>query len=78
LEQLAGGLNRRTLKSREQIEAAIEKALQGASASLTLTLQEERTSELVRNRSNPSLSGTPMGFAALYPSYPKTTDCRIG
>jgi hypothetical protein len=25
----------------------------------------------MRNRSDPSLSGTPMGFAALYPSYPK-------
>jgi hypothetical protein len=22
--------------------------------------------------------GTPMGFAALYPSYPKTTGCRMG
>jgi hypothetical protein len=30
------------------------------------------------NRSDPSLSGTPMGFAALYPSYPKTTGCRMG
>jgi transposase len=48
LEQLAGGLNRRSLKSREQIEAAIEKALQETSAYLTLPLQEERTSELVQ------------------------------
>jgi hypothetical protein len=32
----------------------------------------------IRNRSDPSLSGTPMGFAALYPSYPKTTGCRMG
>jgi ABC-type long-subunit fatty acid transport system fused permease/ATPase subunit len=31
-----------------------------------------------RNRSDPSLSCTPMGFAALYPSYPKTTGCRMG
>jgi hypothetical protein len=39
--------------------------------------QPARRYPLGCNRSNPSLSGTPMGFAALYPSYPKTTDCRI-
>jgi len=48
LEKLSSRLNQRALKSREQIEAAIEKALEGASAYLAVTIHEDRTSERVQ------------------------------
>ena len=41
-------LNQRALKTREQIEKAIEKAAQGASAYLAVTIHEDRTSERVQ------------------------------
>jgi superfamily II DNA helicase RecQ len=41
-------------------------------------IEDFGAAKLKSNRSDPSLPGTPMGFAALYPSYQKTTDCRMG
>jgi len=46
--KLSSGLNQRTLKSREQIEKAIKKAVQGASAYLLVKIHEQRTSERVQ------------------------------
>jgi transposase len=48
LETLAGGLNRRTLKTRKQIDAALKKATKGAGKYLAVTLHEVRTSERVQ------------------------------
>jgi transposase len=45
MEKLSCGLNQRALKTREQIEKAIKKAVQGASTYLTVTIHEDRTSE---------------------------------
>jgi len=48
LEKLSCVLNQRALKTREQIEKAIKKAAQGASAYLGVTIHEDRTSERVQ------------------------------
>ena len=48
LERIASGLNQRLLKTREQIEAALQKATKGAGAYLSVTLHEVRTSERVQ------------------------------
>ena len=48
LEALSCGLNRRFLKTREQIEQAVKKAIQGAGVYLSVTIHEERTSEQVQ------------------------------
>lgn len=48
LEVLSSGLNQRFLKIREQIELAIKKATSGASAYLSVTIHEERTTEKVQ------------------------------
>jgi len=48
LEKLSSGLNQRFLKTREQIEQAVKKATQGASAYLSVTIHEQRTTEQVQ------------------------------
>jgi transposase len=48
LETLSFGLNQRVLKTREQIEQAVKKATRGASAYLSVTIHEERTTEQVQ------------------------------
>jgi len=48
LERLSCGLNRRALKSREQIERAVNKATQGADGYLSVVIQEQRTTEQVQ------------------------------
>ena len=48
LETLSTGLNQRFLKTREQIEQAVKKATQGASAYLSVTIHEDRTTEQVQ------------------------------
>ena len=48
LEMLSPGLNQRLLKTREQIEQAIKKATRGASAYLSVTIYEERSSKKVQ------------------------------
>lgn len=57
LERVSSGLNQRSLKTREQIEQAVKKAVQGASAYLPVTLNEQLTSERVpvgRGRPGPN------------------------
>jgi hypothetical protein len=48
VEKLSSGLNRRSLKSREQIERAVNKATQGARAYGSVTIHEEKTTEQVQ------------------------------
>jgi transposase len=48
LERLSSGLNQRFLKTREQIEQAVKKATQGASAYLSVTIHEQRSTEQVQ------------------------------
>ncbi len=57
LETLSSGLNRRSLKTREQIERAVNKASQGTSTYLSVTIHEERSTEQVpagRGRPGPN------------------------
>jgi transposase len=48
LERLSEGMNQRFLKTREQIEQAVKKAIQGASAYLSVRIHEDRTTEQVQ------------------------------
>ena len=48
VEKVASGLNQRCLKTRDQIEAALKQATQGAGAYLSVTLHEVRTTERVQ------------------------------
>ena len=48
LEKLCSGLNQRSLKTREQIERAVKKALQGAGPYLSVVIDEERSIEQVQ------------------------------
>lgn len=48
LKDLLPGLNRRCLKTREQIDRAVKKATQGASAYLSVTIHEEETAEQIQ------------------------------
>jgi transposase len=48
LKKISAGLNRRSLKTRKQIEAAVKKATHGAMPYLQVTIHEERTTERVQ------------------------------
>jgi transposase len=48
LEKIASGANQRALKTREQIEAALQKATQGVAEYLSVTLDDVNTTERVQ------------------------------